>query len=617
MTNGNRSAASPVMVGCAPFFIFFAISLLIWNEGNYLKQKKAFTQGLNVYEDLSDDFKTIDPDNDGKLVHFTGIAKSDSGIFDTTFGVGNTDANTHPKIGDHFLKIKRNVEMYQWIETVHTNSGNQSGGSTDDTTTTCTYSKRWSEFPISSDLFTCDTWGHRNPEMLFTREDFEADDIRVGAFQLSHDIVKKMNWWRSLPHRLKIESIPDDSVRVRARVWANGYYFGYGTPTFPAVGDTRVTFRVVPSQVISIMAKQTGNGLSAWTSKSGGTIQLVEAGYHSPDEMFQHANASLLALTWLCRVFGSILVCLGFHSMFEPLSGLADGVPVVGTIAEAGNWALSLLFGTTISVSVIVVAYFANRLFLLVVMFLLLGGGSFLVGQYSSGKREYQNTQEPRQDQELGQDDEQQNQHQHQHHPRQSSRHHRHEEFQQDKLFREDYEEQNQHQYHPRHKNHPRYQEFEQDQQLQEDYEQQDRYQYHPSHKNHPRYQEFQQDQQLQEDYEQQNPFEYHPRRSSGRHRHQEFQQGQELQEGYEQQDRHQYHPRHSRHSRYDYHQPNDRTPLVSAEVLDIPEAHAVPAGTFVNVPEAQAFVEEEEDNSRMQRSGAKHKGTRVDFRGR
>lgn len=95
--------------------------------------------------------------------------------------------------------------MYQWVESKHSETKKNTGGSTD-TTTTYTYTKEWEDSLISLSSFQ-DKKGHLNPErgMLYENKIFVADDIQVGVFLLSTGIVQKMNWWGSLADSLTVD----------------------------------------------------------------------------------------------------------------------------------------------------------------------------------------------------------------------------------------------------------------------------------------------------------------------------------------------------------------------------------------------------------------------------
>ena len=81
------------------------------------------------------------PDNNLKLVHVSGNATTDEVLTDPTFGVSATA-----------IRLGRKVEMYQWNEVKNSSTQKDLGGS-NETTTTYSYVKKWSDDPIDSTKF--------------------------------------------------------------------------------------------------------------------------------------------------------------------------------------------------------------------------------------------------------------------------------------------------------------------------------------------------------------------------------------------------------------------------------------------------------------------------------
>jgi hypothetical protein len=370
---GNRITTSCKQMAAAPIFLIIGIWLLVWNEGNSISQHKALKEGLAVVVDLFENTNTIDPGLEGSLIHFTGQATTDSQITDPIFGVGP----------EHVLKLKRNVEMYQWVESKHTETTKNTGGSTD-TTTTYTYTKAWKDTLQSG--FEGEPEGHENPtSMLYVAQSFVADDIRVGAFPLSSEILSKIYWWQPLPDSLSTESILEQPNTSYVTISGNAFYFRTAdeatttttTTTTPQIGDTRVSFQIIPSQVVSVVARQTGSGLSTYTASAGGSVLLVEAGYHDPAEMFKHANQALTVQTWLFRFLGWLLVFVAISSIMQPLSVCADVIPFVGDLVEVGNSCLSGFLASIVAIVTIAMAWLAYRPVFSAILFAISGGGVY------------------------------------------------------------------------------------------------------------------------------------------------------------------------------------------------------------------------------------------------
>jgi hypothetical protein len=169
-----------------------------------------------------------------------------------------------------------------------------------------------------------------------------------------------MIWYEELPFAVSVDTIPDETNRNEATIYGNGFYFGT-SPKNPDIGDLKVTFQEVPEQKISIVAKQVGSSLSSYTAHSGGTVLLVEAGAHDAAEMFQHANQALGLQTWACRLFGFLFIFAGFRVLMAPLCVLADVIPCIGNMFEAGFIYVSFLLAGLISSVTIAISWLAYR----------------------------------------------------------------------------------------------------------------------------------------------------------------------------------------------------------------------------------------------------------------
>ena len=170
-----------IVIGFILFIVAFP--LLFWNEGRTIKQTKSLKQteselNLAKCDEINQDFES-------KPVYMTGDAKTEETLEDDYFPVSVNG-----------FKLRRNVEMFQWVEEEHTETKRNIGGS-EDTVTTYTYSKQWVDHPIDSSSFK-ETLGHENPSWDFDGGEVEAKTGTLGAFMLTKSIIGKMTWFEPL-----------------------------------------------------------------------------------------------------------------------------------------------------------------------------------------------------------------------------------------------------------------------------------------------------------------------------------------------------------------------------------------------------------------------------------
>lgn len=343
---GSRIVSSLTGVVVGLILIGISIALLFWNEANSLGTSKSLKEGAAIVIDIEPE--PLNPSNDGRLVHVTGNAVTKEGVADSTFAISAPA-----------LRLRRSVEMYQWTENKSEEEKKNLGGSTD-TVTTYTYEKKWTADTVDSSKFN-QSAGHENPRsMIAEGETFTAGDVTLGAFAVPKRIVDDMPGDVPLkPTQAQLDKLSED-LGKNARLADGGYYFGVN-PEQPAVGDQRVTFKVLEPGTFSIIAQQTRNTFQPYVAKAGKEIERVEAGSVTAPLMFKHAQDENAMFTWLLRLGGFLMMWIGLAMIFKPLSVLADVIPFLGGIVGAGGALVSLLIAVVGTFVTIAIAWLAVR----------------------------------------------------------------------------------------------------------------------------------------------------------------------------------------------------------------------------------------------------------------
>lgn len=332
---GARIADSikSVLLGVILFLASFVV--LWWNEGRAVRTSEGLKEGLSQVISVNPD--AINEANDGKLIHISGIIITQDTLRDNEF---NIKANA--------LKLKRDVEMYQWVEEEKETKEKQIGGS-EKTTTTYEYLKKWVDIVVNSDDFKVKE-GHSNPSGFpYSPYTISASEAKIGAFILSSDLISQINEFT--PYSLNNF---DSQSHRNARMVNEGngnhgdgiiqkIYIGKGEPANPEIGDVKVSFKTVNSgNRYSIIAKQIKNTFEPFTSKSGISIQMVSPGVVSAEQMFSSAQKGNTITTWILRLIGFLMMFGGISLIFKPLVVLADVLPFLGNLLNLG---LSLFSG--------------------------------------------------------------------------------------------------------------------------------------------------------------------------------------------------------------------------------------------------------------------------------
>jgi len=187
----------------------------------------------------------IDPANEGRVVTIEGTLSVKKPPRDTQLGIG-ADA----------VMLLRYAEMLQWQE--------KCAG------TSCTYQQVWSPQVIDSRKFR-EPEGHRNPERLpITTGRFSAGEMRLGAFvvdaaMLGNYRLDSALQTKPVPYPVKDAELPSN-LAISFREFNGALYAA--VPDHRAVGDLRISYRIIPAGNVELTGTQRGERLIVQKSKA-------------------------------------------------------------------------------------------------------------------------------------------------------------------------------------------------------------------------------------------------------------------------------------------------------------------------------------------------------------
>jgi Transmembrane protein 43 len=313
-----KSALSGVMMG----FVLIAIAaiVLFWNEGRAVQTARSLAEGADGIVSVTSG--TVDPANQGRLVHLSGMLRPSHRIGDEDFFL-KADA----------VRLVRKVQTYQWREETRSESKKSFAGS-DEAATSHTYSKGWSESRLDSSRFKRPE-GHQNPEPRYRPREILAPDTAIGAFTMKDSLLRRM----VAPEDFVVpyEMIVHLRQRHGAGVHITDGRIYLGTdPSNPRVGDMIVSYTIARPQVISAIARQVGNELTEFQTSSGDHITMIVPGEVAAGPMFAQAERASAVSSWVLRCIGISLMCLGFALVGRPFADFADLIPLAGDILRVG-----------------------------------------------------------------------------------------------------------------------------------------------------------------------------------------------------------------------------------------------------------------------------------------
>ena len=340
---GQRIKDSITGILMGLLFFLCAFPLLFWNEGRAVNRYKTLKEGASSVISISPD--KVQPSNEGRLVHVSGRCTTEETLSDPEL-----------MVSVNAIKLKRIVEMYQWKETSETRTEKQVGGKEKETTT-YTYSKVWSSREIPSSGFKQS--GYHNPgSMPFASAEYTADLVHMGAFQLSQNLIQKINAYKPFPIN-RSNNLPA-GLGNRGQIYGSGFYIGMD-PSSPEIGDVKITYQMVPPLTVSLVAGQSDNSFTPYQTNAGGTIELLQTGAYTADQMFQKSRQTNTIVTWLIRLGGFLLMLMGLNLIFKPLSVLADVIPLAGSLVGTGTGMIAFLLSIVLSSATIAIAWIVYR----------------------------------------------------------------------------------------------------------------------------------------------------------------------------------------------------------------------------------------------------------------
>jgi len=333
-----------ILIGLVMFIVAFPV--LFWNEGRAVQTAKSLGEGASEVVSVASD--NVETTNEGKLVYVTGDATTTDSVSDPKFGVTVSA-----------LRLERVAEMYQWEESKTSNSQKHLGGG-ETTVSNYKYEKVWSPKLINSGGFK-QASGHENPQTIpVTNQTWTAKSVTLGGFTLPDVLIDKMDKTERYAADEQAVSNAAPDVQNRFKLRQGGYYLGEN-PGSPAIGDTRIAFKVVRPATVSIVARQIQNTFEAYQAKAGGSVLLLTYGTVGPDAMFKTAEKANKTLTWIFRAAGFLLMSIGLFLIFNPLAVVADVVPIFGSLLRAGVAGFVGLVASALSLVTISVAWLTYR----------------------------------------------------------------------------------------------------------------------------------------------------------------------------------------------------------------------------------------------------------------
>lgn len=342
--------AGGTVVGIGLFFLSFYV--LFTNEGRALQTTSSLNEGLSQVVSL-EPFSSLDLQNNNRLVHLSAQLRTAQPLHDPNY-----------RVVVQAVKLKRQVEMYQWVE-YRESKDYQENGETK-TETTYNYNTEWKSELVNSRNFDKEI-GHQNPSAMAVESvTVVAPEVRVGPFSLSKGLVEQINNFQTLSLRDFSAFNLDPFLSID-----DDYFYHTQNPRRPEVGDVRVRFSFAglsaetspfgPAQTVSVVAKQNGDQLKAFKTKSGDTLEILYLEELSAQEVFEKEHQYNSMKTWGLRAAGWLLMFLSIQLTMRIIYTLVDWVPLLRDLVSVGLKIFALCVSCSLSLLTIGVGWLFYR----------------------------------------------------------------------------------------------------------------------------------------------------------------------------------------------------------------------------------------------------------------
>lgn len=355
----TRLFRSVIGIGIGLVLFLASFWVLWWNEGRVDFSRIAKT-AVQVSAEKPDE------NNNQKLIAVTGNASSTEQITE--------DQYIAPK---DYLILRRETEMYAWIQKENQESSKSTGGS-ETTTTTYSYERKWVKNPSDSTNFKYPA-EHTNPPKSINDHEYRTKLIRIGSYEIRQDGLTATNL---IPLVLS-----EDVVRLpdNGSITSDGFiYIGTSTYESPATGDIRMKYySLTPNDQVTLFGKQVGTNIESYTDTKDNTLFRIFPGNF--DTAVKTMKTEYTMALWIFRFLGFFLMWLGLSFIFEPISVFLDILPMFGSLSRGLIGVITFAASLALTIVTIIIGIIFHNIVLLIGVLALCAVGVFV---YSRTKKE-------------------------------------------------------------------------------------------------------------------------------------------------------------------------------------------------------------------------------------
>ncbi|XP_050094744.1 transmembrane protein 43 homolog [Anopheles aquasalis] len=263
---------------------------LVWNEG------RAIRILLSLDEALSDAF-TVRADSpyekqyEGRLVHLNGPMITGEPLTEPDYN-----------IQVQAVKLKRRVQMYQWVEETVENRFGETVATVETDERSYFYNREWRDELVDSRSFYI-RHGHHNPTAFpLDSTVHTSEHVYIGPYELGDSAKNRFQNFQEVTSDTRPE---DPSVKLHS-----GLYYHSNDIWNPEVGDIRIQFAYagLEGSYVTVVGKLEQGKIVPYESTHSRKVLLLELGEHNLHEIFRMEHHQQRLVTWGVRFAGWVML---------------------------------------------------------------------------------------------------------------------------------------------------------------------------------------------------------------------------------------------------------------------------------------------------------------------
>ncbi len=355
----------------------FSFFVLYWNEW-----KVNLAIVAKTATDVTSETQNLD-ELQGKLVSTFGTLKAKDWLSDAYLKAWN------------YISIRRNVEVYAWVETTKEEREKHLWGS-ETTTTNYHYNKKWVSSAPDSSNFKYPEW-HKNIKKSIEDKTLVAENLQIENFNLDEKI--------SLPWLSKL-NLTDENVILSSWLVRQGNYlfkpynvykkdslktqeeymddYIYGVKeekkqekvaydlNNPKIWDIRISYEVLENPVknTTVFWKlENKNTINTFVWPKGS--ELYRAFVGNKEEAIKTLQTEHKILTWWLRILWFLMMWIGLVSILNPLTVVLDVIPFLGNLWSWAIKTLSFVVALVLSLVTIIISMIIHNIWALIIVIIL------------------------------------------------------------------------------------------------------------------------------------------------------------------------------------------------------------------------------------------------------